>query len=726
MGRGVGRSSGMPLWALGAALLLALAAYFTALQAPFQFDDIPFVAQNDALHSLWPPGRWIHSGAQETRPLANLSFALNWAWTGAATWSYHALNLGLHATAVVLLFFLVQRTLRATGTRSARRADWVAAGAALLYATHAAHSESVIYIQGRPGLLATTFGLAALARAAFMLPQWNASHRVAGTAQTAALVALAVLSKESAAVLPMILLLYDLALVSAWRWKEIRPRLLTFHAPQWATLLLLAWVFSSVHNPHRGVFGFGVVDRARFYLTQPLALLSYLRLYLWPSPLSIDHHFPLLTPGDPKAWLGVVSLATLLGAMLWALRRAPWLGFCAAWWFLALAPTTLVPGREFFAERYLTFATPAFAAFAASAIAAALERLAPAAWRPAAPSGALVICGMLSLLLAWTTLRRARVWNSGETLWRSAVAVSPHWARAWVQYGYFLQQETRYRECELAARRALALAPREVHPQMLMARALSDLGSPDSALPYARQAVALGPRLSQAHLTLGTVLIDLHRWEEAERACDQAVRLKPLWKDPFFYRAYARANRGEIASARADARTLMTRYPDSGHGPFLMGYMDLSAGRDSSAERWLGEALRREPGHSQSLRYQPLALFKLGRTRQALQGWQLYFDRSHAESWDYAMLYYVGLCQQQLGQDREAMATLGTVVRLRPQLAPAWLELAYTLAAPHEAAARDPERARAALAQGLARAPATDPAIRERAAQVRAALEARR
>ncbi|MCX5737462.1 MAG: hypothetical protein NTZ61_03005 [Proteobacteria bacterium] len=54
-----------------------------------------------------PPGFGIAS-----RPVVNLSLAFNHAVSGEAVWSYHLVNVLVHALAALTLFGVVRRTLR--------------------------------------------------------------------------------------------------------------------------------------------------------------------------------------------------------------------------------------------------------------------------------------------------------------------------------------------------------------------------------------------------------------------------------------------------------------------------------------------------------------------------------------------------------------------------------------------------------------------------------------
>ena len=339
---------------------------------------------------------------------------------------------------MLLLFLLARCMLRAAPGEASPDATLVAAVAAALLALHPVQSGSVLYIQGRPGLLSTVFALAAALAAVAAIQSWTKrGRRVALVATAVGLTALAALSKESAAVLPALVLLADLSGLAGGERGGLRARLVRLHLPLWLALLPLALAYATLQNPHGGVFGFGTVDAARFYATQPLVLLLYLRLYLWPAGLAVDRDMPLRSFAEPQVWVAALVLIVLLALVARAWRRAPWVAFWAAWWLAAVAPTSLVPNREFVAERYLTAATPAAAALAAALLAWLAARLAPRLrFAPRALTLALAIA--LALPLGWATRGRAKVWRSDLALWREATVVSPGNARAWYQVGRLL------------------------------------------------------------------------------------------------------------------------------------------------------------------------------------------------------------------------------------------------------------------------------------------------
>ncbi|MDO8544281.1 MAG: tetratricopeptide repeat protein [Opitutaceae bacterium] len=113
------------LWVGPVLLVVAtLLAYSNTLHAPFVYDDVLAIPDNSTIRKLWPLSDVVlpHADGGLTvsgRPLLNLSFALNYAISGTAVWSYHVVNGLVHAANALLLFGIVRRTWRDFSARSA-------------------------------------------------------------------------------------------------------------------------------------------------------------------------------------------------------------------------------------------------------------------------------------------------------------------------------------------------------------------------------------------------------------------------------------------------------------------------------------------------------------------------------------------------------------------------------------------------------------------------------
>src|SRR5690606_32749305 len=193
--------------------LAALALYALSLRNGFAYDDVPLILLDARVHSLrnlrdivfgpyWP------AGAEDLaiwRPLTTLSFAVDWALSdGRAAW-FHATNTALNAVACVLAFLVLCEFFTPAA----------ALVGALLFTVHPVHVEAVANVVGRAEMLA---GIPMLA--ACLLWARRSAEEVRPTGRivlaTAVLFAVALLAKESAAMLPFLLLLIDAA---RGRWR---------------------------------------------------------------------------------------------------------------------------------------------------------------------------------------------------------------------------------------------------------------------------------------------------------------------------------------------------------------------------------------------------------------------------------------------------------------------------------------------------------------------------
>src|SRR4029077_13055883 len=121
---------------------------------PFVYDDHRLVLENGSLaHLADLRGIVLHD---LTRPLTNLSYALDFAVWGTRPFGFHLTNVLLHLLNVVLLFRVALGMADPSG-----RPTVVAAVAATLFAVHPMLTESVGYVSSRSEILCAAFFLPA-------------------------------------------------------------------------------------------------------------------------------------------------------------------------------------------------------------------------------------------------------------------------------------------------------------------------------------------------------------------------------------------------------------------------------------------------------------------------------------------------------------------------------------------------------------------------------------
>ncbi len=515
----------------GGLAVVVVAIYAIALGGEFIFDDIHHIVENPSVRSF---GTVLGGGWQETRPVFLLSLAANYAVGEYDPFGYRLVNVLLHAVCAALLYGLLRR--------SRVEVKWFPEAAALLFAVHPLATEAVTYVNSRSGVLAATFGLAA------MLLYVMFHDRRSRGAWIGALVcmALAMGSKESAVVFPVLLFLY----LVAFRYDgEVRGAL-RGAAPMIPLVLCIAIVpllLAVATNPHSGTIGAGTLPVLDHALTQTKVVAYFVGLCFVPAAQNLDYDFPLSTGVDLAVVGSTVGILALIGVAVWQRRRAwPALVGCV-WFFVALAPTnSIVPFKDFVAERHLYLALAGFAIAAGWGFGVLIERR--------RIFGAAL--GAYAVALAMLAVARNVVLADPVLLWEETVASSPNKARPHVNLGIYLVREgdlTRGGEHLL---RAVELDPDDHRAQFNAGVYLEKTGRGEAALDAFRIASNLQPTprhlaaRARAANNLGIARFRANQLDDAEQLFLEAGDVDPNYARPHYNIAEIALRRGNVKLAR--------------------------------------------------------------------------------------------------------------------------------------------------------------------------------
>ncbi len=471
-----------------AVLLVAAvgAVYSNSFGGPFVFDDALSIVENPSIRQLWPLTQVLSppSGqgiTVEGRPLVNLSFALNYAISGTAPWSYHAANLAIHAFAALTLFGLVRRTLESLKISSA---SLVAFSTALLWAVHPLQTESVTYLAQRTESL---MGLLLLATLYFFQRQnFFCSFLTC---------ALGMATKEVMVVAPLLVVLYDRTFV-AGSFREGWERHGKFYVALASTWLLLAILVLGAGNRGGTIGSAAGITPWDYALCQSRAVLHYARLALWPSPLIFDYGQDFIPLATAAPYLAVDLL--LLAATGYALWRRPALGFLGVWYFLILAPTSSIVGgtRQMLAEHRIYLSLAALTVLAALAAQRTLGRL----WWLAP------LCAATAL--GAVTIHRNTVYASAITLYRDTAAQRPDNGFARYNLGQAYAEAGRHVEAISEFEAAARLLPTAAAVPYNLGNSYVAIAQTTKAQAAFITALRLNPRYAKAHINLGNLLLE--------------------------------------------------------------------------------------------------------------------------------------------------------------------------------------------------------------------------
>jgi hypothetical protein len=246
MHRTLRRSSKLHRWLLATAFIVATAIYWPGLYGSFLFDDYPNIVDNRGVQPSHANlasmvGAALSSPSSEfKRPLASLSFAINYLATGLDPYWMKLTNLAIHLLNGLLVFLLVRALLRNVATASAPTAppytaieltpafisaNIVAALIAGGWMLLPINLTAVLYVVQRMESIANLFVLLGLIGyvtgrrhmlASIFAPSSKSAHGWAGFWLCAASLvlptAIGALAKETAVMLPLYALLVEWAL----------------------------------------------------------------------------------------------------------------------------------------------------------------------------------------------------------------------------------------------------------------------------------------------------------------------------------------------------------------------------------------------------------------------------------------------------------------------------------------------------------------------------------
>ncbi len=281
------------------ALLCAIAVgYGHTLNSPFLFDDEPNIVQNPYIRidnlSFASLGK-VFSPDQPsyTRPLANLSFALNYLADGYKPLGFHLVNIFIHILTSIVVFRLCSFYFLKTGF-SGKDSVKLAAFAALLWALNPLQINAVTYIVQRMTSLCTLlFSTSLLAYVhARRLQLSDDDKRGRFRAAVSLLVSLifwilAMMTKEIAAIMPVIILLHEFFFFrgqSAKTYKNVFRAFLysaVFFLP---LLLYMVWFRAELWHSIIGGYASRDFTLGERLLTEGRVVVRYMSLFILPLP----------------------------------------------------------------------------------------------------------------------------------------------------------------------------------------------------------------------------------------------------------------------------------------------------------------------------------------------------------------------------------------------------------------------------------------------------------
>jgi Flp pilus assembly protein TadD len=538
------------LWALLLALAV-LAAYQPVWRAGFVWDDRLYISDNPSIKGLSGLKEIWTTRAADISPLTLTTFWVEHAWWGAHPLPYHLVNVLLHAACAVTLGWVL-RSLRVPGA-------WFGAA---LWALHPVQVESAAWITETKN---TQSGLFYLLSILFFLRWLKARARGGWTAAGSyglALIfaALAMASKSSTVILPVVLALCAWWMEKRWSWRN-----LTWLVP----LALLSLAASALSLWTQGLYLASLTgpDAVRPWPQRVASAGDAVRFYLgkllWPHPLLTIYPHREIEAGQWTAYLPLGAVIVALGLFGWQRGSwgRPWF-FAFAYFVVALLPVLGLFDNPIFRLSLVFDHFQYLASMGPLALAGAgMVRWAEGTWPKRLWWHRVLGAGVL-LALGGLSWRQARLYENHETLWTHTLAYNPSCPVAHNNLGNALLLEGQVDEAISHFQRFLELSPDDASASNNLGYALLLKGRIDEAMGRFQEALRLSPGYAEAHNNLGKALLQSGRIDEAILECREALAINPNLAEIHTNLGQALLLKGQPDEARAQFHEAERLKPD--------------------------------------------------------------------------------------------------------------------------------------------------------------------
>lgn len=397
-------------------MLLLVCLYLRTVGFDFVYDDLlipvsPWIQSWHGILGAFKTDVFGTGGQSQTayyRPLASALTVLVARLSSVSPAWFHLVSLFIDLLIYVVAYHF---------GREFFKDDATAALTAIFFAVHPTKVETTAWIGS-----AFCDGQASIYFFAVLICylKWWRLRKPAWILASAGFFLAAIFTKETMAVLPVLIAIH--ALLLGERGTKLRTVGLVV-VPYAAPTALYVFARHAVLQP---LANSSIAVQPQFTLVNlwsaPLAFWWYVKRLVFPSGLSILYDSIVVRqPSFRGFFLPLVGVAALVGILVWSWRRSrSWqLVFLLAWFVLALGPAIVLSPMVTIHDRYLQLAVYPFCALIAVASMWAERHWTERRWVAA--------CAALLLIAAWSisTWHESGYWDNSMTLWGRAVQIAP-------------------------------------------------------------------------------------------------------------------------------------------------------------------------------------------------------------------------------------------------------------------------------------------------------------
>ena len=533
---------------IAAVLIVTFMAYFGTLGYQFVYDDQGQIVQNSFIRSWSSAPRyftehvWSHVHPNQAgnyyRPVFLLWLLINRTLFGLNSFWWHFAIVAMHLLVTLLVYVLARRLVKD---------ELTACMAALIFGLHPTHIEAVAWVSGVTEPLLALF----LIPAFLFYLDWRESReekterapddrvialykkpaiRLAGSF---VLYTLAMLEKETALVLPMVICGYEWIKSSdpsrnfLGRARRILMRVAPFIALSIGYLVVRAIVLKGLGHT------LSPLPLSTVVLTWPAVLWFYIRQLVWPVRLSAFQDLEYVTsPGFMNFVLPAIGVVAVAVALWMFARKAETrtrrtLLVAFLWLVLPILPVlniSVFGEGEAVHDRYLYLPSIGFAIIVGVAFRSLNIGRAKLFGRSAVQMAAAVL---ITFALVFVTSSKHVYWASDMDLFKHGLTFVPNNRIAKTGLANEFSKREQYDDAVTLYREVIERNPDYWVASYNLGCTYMMMGDFPNAEVYLNRGIEIRPLEPRQYLSLSVTLQEMARIDEAERAIRYGIELNP-------------------------------------------------------------------------------------------------------------------------------------------------------------------------------------------------------
>jgi len=513
--------------------------YFFNLNNQLFWDDTDWIINNVFVHNIsWENIKFWFShdvlagvGLQSNyyRPFLFLTFALNYIVAGIQPLFWHLTSNFIHIANAILVFFLL-RGLELGISKSQKTA--VAFLTALIFSIHPLQTEAVTYISGRGDLLVVFFMLLSL----LFFDKAGTKYLFLSLLS----LILALLSRETAIIFPLLALVYYVSFRSEGRFiRSIKQGLIKLW-PYFAVVFIYGILRLTVLNFQNTLNFYSAPNAYSENLLYRIftfmhVLVDYFKLLLVPIGLHMERSMTVNTSlFQWPVWLGAGITAGILGIGYFFYKKnityfRIWL-FGWGVFFIGLGPVSgITPINALIYEHWLYLPMIGFWFIVSFYLIQIFDNRNALLLKIQGRTLLVIALAVYLLFFSFQSVKRNILWGKPVDFYKDILRYEPSSTRINNNLGNTYYNQGNIGEAEF----------------------------------YYRKAIESGDAFAQPYYNLGTILQSRGKIDEAVKLFDRAIEINPAFYYPYQNLAFIYAQRGDLTKAADNIEKLKMIIPNN-------------------------------------------------------------------------------------------------------------------------------------------------------------------